>query len=612
MALCQAVTVPASEFLDNLMAYTFVNSFKQGIDSRRSKISSQQGSLIYGRNVHINRGGEIEKRKAFVAMAEMPDGTHGLHATKFGIYVFGSNHPAVMPMPTGYIYQQLVAPGRDVLVEVASVDSYNSVPYVVAKFASGSVFHFYNGIRVTDWDTLSPGISNLATLSEGLANLVTTDPDVSASYALVSSVHTITITASAVNQAIPIVATVQNVSGVLFNSAVVSITQAATVSLPQIAKIEISSMVSTTSATSEETEAADIWRIGIAGRSYRLSGVASGVGSAARTFRGKVYATVQGLLYFSQVNDPTRWTMTYTQNGKKVDTFAGYESLSAQTGGSENLVTLAPYQNYLAIFARQSTQIWQVVPGDPVDNQPQQILDNVGTYAPRSAISFGELDVFFLSDSGVRSLRARDSSNAATVFDVGTSIDPVVVAQAALVGEATAARACGVIEPRDGRYMLAIGGTVFVYSFYPASRISAWTTYEPGFEISDFAAHGSSLYCRSGNTIYAYGGESGQSYDSTLAEVELSWLDSEKPAHKKKYKGLDLSCDGTWQCDYSTNPGASEYAKAGSLIGQNFSLPHFALSSNGTHVGLKFSTSDASPATISSVCVHFDFIDPPR
>ena len=44
------------------MAYIFVNSFKQGLDARRSKISAQQGSLVSGKNVHINRGGEIETR----------------------------------------------------------------------------------------------------------------------------------------------------------------------------------------------------------------------------------------------------------------------------------------------------------------------------------------------------------------------------------------------------------------------------------------------------------------------------------------------------------------------------------------------------------------------
>lgn len=594
------------------MAYIFINSFKKGIDSRRGKISAQQGSLKSAVNVHINRGGEIEKRKAFVAIADLPEGvTHGLHATKFGVYVFGSLSPSLVPVPAGIIYQQLAAPTSPDLVEVVSVDSYNSVPYVVARFSNGSVHHFYNGKRVTDWDKLSPGISSLSTLAQGLADLIDTDKAASAVYSLVGSVHTITITGSANNDTIPIVSTVENVTGRLFNLATVTVTQPASVSLPQIAKIELSGIEVATGLDSEDSDPKDTWRVSLGLRVYKISGEASGVGGTARTFRGKVYTTVQGLLYYSDAQNPMRWTTTYEQDGKKIDTFAGFESLSAQTGGTENLVALAPYQNYMAIFARRSTQIWQVVPGDPVDNQPQQLLDNIGTLAPRSATSFGELDVFFLSDSGIRSLRARDSSNAAVVFDVGTSIDPVVVSKISDVGETRAANACGVIEPRDGRYMLAIGETVFVYSFYPSSNISAWTTYEPGFEISDFAVYGNALFCRSGDTIYAYGGDNGNTYDSALAEVELSWLDAEKPAHRKQFTGIDLSCDGTWKVEVSTNPNAVGFVEAGSLVGQNFSLPNFALSSNGTHIGLKFSTSDASPAGISSVCAHFNFTDAP-
>lgn len=597
------------------MAYVFINSFKEGIDARRNKISGRQGSLISGSNVHINRGGEIEKRKAFVAIGDLPSGiTFGLHATKFGIYTFGSTPAIQVPVPANVIYQQLVAPGTPAMTEVVSVDSFNSVPYVVARFDNGGVHHFYNGKRVTDWDILSPKISNLTTLCESMRDMLDTDSKVSATYAKISGVHTITITAEQPNTKVSINTSVQNITGRLFNTIAVTITQAASATLAQTAKIEISGINVSTSLPSEEVDAADVWAVNIGGQKlYKFSGASSGVGSSAKTFRGKIYATVQGLLYYCGILTPERWTPTYTNAaGQKVDTFAGFESLSAQTGGTENLVVTAPYQNFLACFARRSTQIWQVVPGDPVDNQPQQILENVGTMAARSAISFGELDVFFLSDSGIRSLRARDSSNAATVFDVGTSIDPVVVRHLSAVGDSVAVKACGVIEPQDGRYMLAIGNLIFVYSFYPASKISAWTTYDPGFSVTDWAVYGNLLYCRAGDTIYALGGTSGENYDDCLAEVELSWLDAEKPGHKKGFKGIDVSCQGTWDIGYSVDPFAPGYAAAGSVSDQNFSLPHFRLSGHGTHIGFKFSSQDPGPVGISSVCVHFDFQDPPR
>jgi hypothetical protein len=585
------------------MAFIFVNAFKSGLDARRSRITAQQGSLSVGKNIHINRGGEVEKRKAFVPFASLPsDQTQGLWATKNGIYVFGS---AVSPVaPTSVRYQRLAAPGDPDLSEILSVDTYNGVPYVVAKFSDGTVHHYYNGVRVTDWDTIAPAISDIDTLGQSLAALVSTDSAVDATYDALTK--KITITASALNKEFTLSAGVSNVAGGSNNYAVVDITQSATVSLPQIATVEL------IGGYDPAFDANESWEVIIDGTPYRVTPSASGTGTSARTFRGKVYATVQGTLYFSDVNNPTRWTTTFTNSaGKKEDTFAGFESLSSQTGGAETLVTTAPYQGFLAVFARRSTQIWQVVAGDPSDNLPKQILDNVGSIAPRSAMNFGEMDVFFLSDTGVRSLRARDSSNAAVVFDVGTAVDPLVIEQMNALTEPEVVRACGVVEPREGRYMLALGDKVFVYSFFPASSISAWTTYEPGFAVEDWAVFGNQLLCRSGDEIYIYGGISGNVYDNSLAEVELSWLSADRPGNKKKFKGIDIGCEGTWTISYSTDPTTDSYAKAGSVELSNFNLPNFRIGASGTHIGLKFTSNDSKPARISSAVVHFDYTETP-
>jgi hypothetical protein len=314
------------------------------------------------------------------------------------------------------------------------------------------------------------------------------------------------------------------------------------------------------------------------------------------------------LLYFSDTENPAEWTPAPTVP----TSFAGFENLSSQTGQSDTLVAMAPYQNFLAVFARRATQIWSVVAGDPVSNVPVQILDNIGTVAPRSAINFGELDVFFLSDTGIRSLRARDASNSAVVYDVGTSIDPLVITRMKTRSEAELTQCCGVIEPREGRYMLAIGSEIFVYSFFPASNISAWTTYEAGFTVSEWAVQESKLYARSGNTIYLYGGDAGETYDTSEASVELSWLDADKAAHRKRFHGIDASCEGTWQIDYSTDPVSNQFVLAGHVIGQNFSLPSFGIAGYGTHVGFKFTSTDASAAKMSSFACHFEFTEPPK
>jgi hypothetical protein len=575
------------------MAYIFVNSFKQGLDARRSKISAQQGSLVSGKNVHINRGGEIEKRKAFVVKHALPAGTFGLHATRTNLYTFGS--AAAPTMPAGVTYQQLVAATPSDMTAVISTDTFAGVPYVVASFASGAIHHFYNGVRVTDWDVMA---GTVFTLGQALANLVTLAPAISASYSTVSGKATVTITADVTNVAFTVSSSVISHDGSTPTVAIVT-TAAPAVGVAQVTTLTLTSASNTAQVS---------WAIIVNGVTYVLTTGSAVTGSSVRTFRNKMYATGQGLLYFSDTENAAEWTPAPTVP----TSFAGFENLSSQTGQSDTLVAMAPYQNFLAVFARRATQIWSVVAGDPVSNVPVQILDNIGTVAPRSAINFGELDVFFLSDTGIRSLRARDASNSAVVYDVGTSIDPLVITRMKTLSEANLAKCCGVIEPREGRYMLAIGSEIFVYSFFPASNISAWTTYEAGFTVSEWAVQESKLYARSGNTIYLYGGDAGETYDTSEASVELSWLDADKAAHRKRFHGIDASCEGTWQIDYSTDPVSNQFVLAGHVIGQNFSLPSFGIAGYGTHVGFKFTSTDASAAKMSSFACHFEFTDPPK
>lgn len=82
------------------MPYIVVESFKGGLDRRRSDLVSAPGMLIKAENVHVTRGGEIEKRKAFVAVDAGVDtehtnpfeGTYGLESTGEGTTVFTTSY----------------------------------------------------------------------------------------------------------------------------------------------------------------------------------------------------------------------------------------------------------------------------------------------------------------------------------------------------------------------------------------------------------------------------------------------------------------------------------------------------------------------------------------
>ena len=85
------------------MPYIVVESFKGGLDRRRSDLVSAPGMLIKAENVHVTRGGEIEKRKAFVAIDTGVDtehqnpfeGTYGMESTSEGVTVFTTSYQQV-------------------------------------------------------------------------------------------------------------------------------------------------------------------------------------------------------------------------------------------------------------------------------------------------------------------------------------------------------------------------------------------------------------------------------------------------------------------------------------------------------------------------------------
>ena len=71
------------------MPYILVEDFRGGLDNRRSNVTAQPGTLVTLKNAHINRGGEIEKRTAFVKLTDLPSNSFGLSASNGQIYVFG-------------------------------------------------------------------------------------------------------------------------------------------------------------------------------------------------------------------------------------------------------------------------------------------------------------------------------------------------------------------------------------------------------------------------------------------------------------------------------------------------------------------------------------------
>lgn len=153
----------------------------------------------------------------------------------------------------------------------------------------------------------------------------------------------------------------------------------------------------------------------------------------------------------------------------------GFEELADQYGFADDLLRMAIFRKQVAVFGREHIQIINVDP-DPANYSPAQTLENIGTVNGASVRGLGTLDVLFCAESGVRSLAARSSTEDAETVDLGTPIDKLIVAALAANGASVMA---SVVEPESNRYWLAIGTTIYVFSYFRSSGVVAWSTYIP-------------------------------------------------------------------------------------------------------------------------------------
>lgn len=565
------------------MATAWIKEFTGGLDTRRLAETTPGGALIRADNVHINRGGEVEKRAAFVSAYTLPSGTTGLAATAAGLVVFGS--AAAPTMPAGVTYQRLQhSDGATALSRIASTSLFGGKIYAATEFADGTRFHFYDGTRVADWFdgrsrallTVTGGGSGAVTSIliggvEVLGATVNWDTDAAGTAAdIVTQINTYTsspnYTATAAGATIAISAPT---AGTTANGLAVVVTAST---------ITFESLTTTMSGGSDG------------------SGFTPGL--FVKTHKKKMYAVSGPNAHFSGIAQPTAWQTSATG--------AGAVDMSTEAEQAEALVSIATYQQYLAFFAERSVQIWFVDP-DPALNRQVQVLSNTGTEFPLSVTNFGDNDVFYADESGLRSLRARDSSNAAFSSDIGNPVDTQLAADLAALNDVQKAKVTGLIEPRDGRFWLSVGSKIYVFSFFTGSKISAWTTYSLPYEIDNMVVYRRKVYIRAGNTIYVYGGfGSTLTYDDTVAEIWLPYLDGGDPTRRKQLFGIDASVRGAWEIRVGMDPNQlSASDKIAEVDRTSYHEMKHAAVGESTHISLRFKTTGATAATVSSAVLHY-------
>lgn len=694
------------------MAYLVIQDFKIGMDRRKSRITGQPGALWVGRNGHISRGGDFETRKKFVAAYALPSGTtKGMAVVAGQLFVFGAS-ATPGTIPAGVNYQRLAHPssGSAVITEIKSVTSFSGKLYVIALFNDGNTYHYYDGTRVTAWDSIAASVSSNNAVATALASRI--DAETAFVASAVGAVATIsaavagvpfTISQSTINggsnpnQTITLAETQANRAAVVEQLATATLTVTGGTNNPGVNRITgitingvqalganinwatsnsatataIANQINTYASTPEYTaaavgatvtitaaagsgnapngfvvtptnggdmttsnsnmangisavsalqqiwtatvggtfETADTFTVTLNGIDFTVSGAAAGTGTMALTYQQKVYSVTNSLLYFSALSSPA-------SPGSGIG--GGFINMANQNEGNELLVTIQEYQGKLAIFSRNSIRIWQM-DVDPALNAFQQTVQNSGALSSRSVIPYGNIDVFYLNDSGVRSLRARDASNSPAVNDVGVAIDPFLREYLNTLSDTQIQRAVAIIEPIDSRYWLAVSNRIFVFSYFPGSKINAWTYYDltpelGSNDITEVVKVNNQVFLRAADTIYAYGGLAGTTYPTdadvdagAYAELATPYLSAGTPATWKATNGFDIGVEGTWSANLLVDPADdSVEVPMGVFNKPTFAQPKMATSATPTPMfGMRLRTTKGGLSKISMLAVHY-------
>lgn len=182
------------------MANFPIQNFGRGLDTRRDVLTTQPGALVQLENGHINPGGEIEKRKAFVQYSALIDDStgdptrlFGLVGTTNGLTTFvDADGPITV---TGlYVRRQPLPNGIDEnLMGINDAKVFGGLDWVAAVYSGGYTLDYYNNLIVEDFieglqyysDTGVP--ANVATGYGTLVNYYNTQNNITYPYTSVNS-----------------------------------------------------------------------------------------------------------------------------------------------------------------------------------------------------------------------------------------------------------------------------------------------------------------------------------------------------------------------------------------------------------------------------------------
>lgn len=281
-----------------------------------------------------------------------------------------------------------------------------------------------------------------------------------------------------------------------------------------------------------------------------------GDGPSATKAASRVFATGRsgspiGTVRYCAAGDPRDWT---TSND------AGFLSSGLQQDVSSGERAVGTFQDALVVFYEEGAQIWDVAV-DPSANAIRKRLYGFGTNWPASLSSFVN-DLAFLSQFGFRSMRAAEQTDRIDDWDIGVSIDPLVIVDLETINAAVgyaSERVFGNWVPQLGQYWVVFNmgsySKAWVYTHSKSSKISCWSEYTFDVLFTDMTTGNGRVYLRTNGELYSLSESVYTDEGSPIAvEVQMAFQDAKQPGVAKQWYGADYVVEGSPTVAFKFDP----------------------------------------------------------
>jgi hypothetical protein len=322
----------------------------------------------------------------------------------------------------------------------------------------------------------------------------------------------------------------------------------------------------------------------------------------------KIYAvkTDDGLVRYSKSGDPTNWSEKMDAGGK-----AGLPT-GREAPGDAAPLALGSYRGKLVVFQSDSAQVWSV-DVDPNNIEISTVLSSIGSQWTNTILPVGD-DLFFLTDSGFRSIGQQIYTGNLQDTDVGSPIDSIV--HDTLM--ALTRLGIGNIEPISaffhglGQYICAIGTELFVFTFSRMSKVTAWSRYIMPDIVTALAPYGEYMFIRlEDDTVNIFNPDSFQDANATPIPLEItsSYQAFKKPGRWKQIMGADVMFNGTAEVQHRWDARSPlEETTAISLSSDTRPGPMIPVELMTTECGFKITQSANTEFQLNGVTYYYELL----